>query len=198
MDYKKNVKQGYDQCAKKYLEERGIFKNQKYLDDLVKKLRKGSSILDVGCGAGIPIDKYLIENGFDVTGIDISPEQINLARKNLPKGKFLIKDMSKIDFSMNSFDAIVSFYAIFHIKREDHQNLFNKLFFILKVGGNLLVTMGLSEWEGEEDFHGVKMWWSHYDSKKNLEIIKNAGFKIIYDKIDTSGGEKHLVVLAQK
>jgi len=31
-----------------------------------------------------------------------------------------------------------------------------------------------------------------------LEIIKKAGFKIIYDTIDTSGGEKHLIVFAQK
>ena len=177
------VKQGYDQCAKNYLEERDFFKNQKYLDDLVKKLKKGSNILDIGCGAGIPIDKFLIEKGFNVTGIDISPEQIKLAKKNLPKGKFLTKDMSKIDFPNDSFEAIVSFYAIFHINRKEHQKLFKKLFLILKIGGYLLVTMGPDEWEGVEDFHGVKMWWSHYGSDKSVEIIKNAGFKIIYDKI---------------
>jgi ubiquinone/menaquinone biosynthesis C-methylase UbiE len=198
MDYKKLVKQGYDQCAQNYLDQRDLFKNQKYLEDLIVKLKPESKILDIGCGAGVPIDKFLIENGFDVTGIDISPKQIKLAQKNNPKGNFLVKDMSKINFPKNSFNAIISFYAIFHIKREDHQKLFNKLFSILKPNGYLLVTMGYEEWEGTEDFHKVKMFWSHYGVEKNLEIIKNSGFKIIHNEIDTSGGEKHLVIFAQK
>jgi cyclopropane fatty-acyl-phospholipid synthase-like methyltransferase len=198
MDYKKLVKQGYEQCAQNYLDERDLFKNQKYLEDLIIKLKKGSKILDIGCGAGVPIDKFLIKNDFDVTGIDISPKQIKLAQKNNPKGKFLVKDMSEINFPKNSFDAIISFYAIFHIKREDHQNLFNKLFSILKQNGFLLVTMGYEEWEGTEDFHGTKMFWSQYGVDKNLEIVKNSGFKIIHNEIDTSGGEKHLIIFAQK
>jgi cyclopropane fatty-acyl-phospholipid synthase-like methyltransferase len=198
VDYKKIVKQGYDQCAQNYLDKRNPFKNQKYLKDLVAKLSPKASVLDIGCGAGVPTDKFLIENGFSVTGIDISQEQIKLAQKNNPRGKFTIKDMSEIDYPDNSFDAIISFYAIFHIKREEHQDLFNKLFSILKPKGYLLVTMGSSEWEGMEEFHGVNMFWSHYGSEKSIGIIKKSGFKIIYSTIDTSGGEKHLIVFAQK
>lgn len=198
MDYKKIVKQGYDQCAQKYLNERESFTTQKNIKDLSKKLPKGAEILDIGCGASVPIDKLLIENGFHVTGIDISPEQIKLAKINNPTGKFIVKDMTEIDFPMDSFDAVVSFYAIFHIKREEHQNLFHKIFSFVKPNGYLLVTMGSSEWEGIEEFHGVNMFWSHYGREKNLEIIKNAGFKIIYNVIDTSFGEKHLIVFAEK
>lgn len=59
--------------------------------------------------------------------------------------------------------------------------------------------MGVSDWEGiEKDFYGVKMFWSHYDKDRNIELIKQVGFKIIYDEVDTSGGEKHLVVFAKK
>lgn len=198
MDYKKIVKQGYDQCAQQYLNERESFAIQENIKDLIKKLSDGAEILDIGCGAGIPIDKLLIENGFHVTGIDISPEQIKLAKINNPKGKFMIKDMTEIDFSKNSFDAVVSFYAIFHIKREEHQILFNKIFSFVKPKGYLLVTMGSSEWEGVEEFYGVNMFWSHCGREKNLEIIENAGFKIMGDTVDTSFGEKHLIVFAKK
>ena len=198
MDYKKIVKQGYDKCAQKYFNARDLLKSRNALKNLSKYLNKGAKILDIGCGAGIPIDKFLIEQGFDITGIDISPEQIKLAQKNLPKGKFIVKDMSEIDFPKNSFDAIVSFYAIFHIKREEHQNLFNKLFSILKPNSYLLVIMGESEWEGIEEFHGVNMFWSHYGSEKNIEIIKQAGFKIIDKKIDNYDDKKHSIILAQK
>jgi hypothetical protein len=59
--------------------------------------------------------------------------------------------------------------------------------------------MGSSDWEGmEKDFHGVKMFWSHYGREKNLELIKSAGFNIISEEIDTAGGEKHLIIFAQK
>ena len=69
----------------------------------------------------------------------------------------------------------------------------------MKDDGLLLVTMGSSDWVGtEKDFFGGEMSWSHYDANSNKELIKKAGFKIIFEEIDTSGNEKHLVVLAKK
>jgi len=103
-----------------------------------------------------------------------------------------------MDFAENSLDAVVSFYAIFHIKREMHLALLKRLFSFIKPGGYLLITMGAGEWEGTEPFHGVEMFWSHYGSEKNKEIIQSAGFTILQAEVDTSGGEKHLVVFAQK
>ena len=82
--------------------------------------------MDVGCGSGIPIDEFLLDRGFSVTGMDISEEQINLAKKNLPKGKFSVVEMSDISFPESSLDSIISFYAIFHIPREEHFSLFKK------------------------------------------------------------------------
>jgi len=198
-DKRKLVKTGYNQCAKDYADNRDLFKNQKYLEDLVKELPKGASVLDIGCGSGVPIDKFLFEKGFKVTGVDISEEMIKLARENLPGNDYLVKDMAGIDFPTDSFNAVVSFYAIFHIPREEHLPLLKKLHTFLKTGGYLLITMGSSDWEGtEDDFHGAKMFWSHYDKDKNVELVKQAGFQIIYNIVDTSGGEKHLVVFAHK
>jgi len=193
------VRKGYNQCARDYLDNRGLFKNIKYLDDLISKLHDRAKILDLGCGAGIPVDRYLLEKNFEVIGVDISEEQIFLAKKNLPKGDFFVGDMSKINFPESSFDAVISFYAIFHLPREEHVSVLKNIYSFLKPGGFLLITMGSSDWEGtEKDFHGVKMFWSHYGREKNLELIKSAGFNIITEEIDTSGGEKHLVILATK
>jgi len=200
MDEKRKVvKQGYDVCAVDYSETRDLFKNQKYLEDLARELPVGAKVLDLGCGAGIPIDKFLLEKGYRVTGMDISSEQLNLAKQNLPDGEFIQSDMSEVNFPEDSFDAIVSFYAIFHIPREEHEDLLKKCFALLKKDGHLLVTMGASEWEGtENDFHGAKMFWSHYGKEKNIEMVKRAGFEIVYEVVDESGGEKHLVIFARK
>jgi len=194
----KLVKEGYDKCGRQYLLARNKYKNQKYLDDLINRLSKGDKVLDLGCGGGIPIDRYLVGKDMVVTGVDISGEQIKLARTNVPTANFLQVDMREIDYPENSFQAVVSFYAIFHVPRIEHYSLFKKIYNILEKGGYFLLTLGSSDWEGEEDFYGVKMFWSHYDPEKNLLLLKQSGFEIIYHIFDESEGEKHLVVFCQK
>jgi cyclopropane fatty-acyl-phospholipid synthase-like methyltransferase len=190
------VKKGYNQIASNYLKNRDRFESISYLRRLTKYLKPGAKILDLGCGAGLPVDKFLIDKGFDVIGVDISEEQIRLAKENVPLGKFEVKDIKKLKFKEYEVDVVVSFYTIFHIKRKRHKLLFKKIASFLPKGGMLLVSMGASDWEGIDSFYGVRMFWSHYSQKTNREIIKDAGFEIIFDKIDKSGGEKHQVILA--
>ncbi len=75
---------------------------------------------------GVPIDKFLIQKGHQVIGIYFSKDQIRLARKNLPQCKFVVKDMLKLKNNEYKVDAVISFYAIFHIPREKHFELFQK------------------------------------------------------------------------
>ncbi len=193
------VKKGYNKSAKNYLSQRDQFSNIKYLEKLNKLLKPNSLILDLGCGAGKPIDKWLIIKGHKVIGIDISEKQIELARKNAPQGQFKVKDMSDLQEKEYQVDAVVSFYTIFHIPRETHQNLFKKIASFLQKNGLILVTMGANEWEGkEQDFHGTEMYWSHYGADKNRKIIQNAGFDILLDEIDEGANERHQIVIAKK
>jgi cyclopropane fatty-acyl-phospholipid synthase-like methyltransferase len=194
----KFIKEGYNKIAFDYSSTRDQFKNIKYLEKLNLLLKPNSTILDIGCGSGIPIDKFFIEKGHKVIGIDISEEQIKLAKRNLPEGKFEVQDMTDLKDDSYKVDAVVSFYAIFHIPKEEHKEIFRKINSFLKDDGLLLITMGASEWEGTEDFHGAKIFWSHYGPEKNLEIVKNAGFEVLESVIDTVGGENHQVILAKK
>lgn len=90
------VRRGYNKIAEEYSSQRDQFKNEKYLKQLVALLRQGSSVLDIGCGAGVPVDKYLADEGFKVTGIDISKKQIELAKQNVPVANFNVKDMQQL------------------------------------------------------------------------------------------------------
>jgi cyclopropane fatty-acyl-phospholipid synthase-like methyltransferase len=192
------VRRGYDQVAEPYLDARDQWKSIPYLDRLLARLRPGSRILDVGCGSGIPIDSYLTEKGHEVIGIDISPRQVELASENVPAARFETRDMLDLRQGEFSVDAVVSFYAIFHTPRESHAETLKTLATYLPPGGLVLVTMGAGEWEGEEDFHGAPMWWSHYGADKNKEFIEGAGFRVIYEEIDRSGDERHQIILAEK
>lgn len=199
MNMNQKVKAGYNVAAKNYSSEfRDQFKNEKHLTRLVEVLPPRSTILDVGCGAGKPIDSFLVLKGMKVSGIDISEAQIELAKANVPEANYEVRDMSELQDGEFQVDAIVSFYAIFHTPRENHADLLKKFRSFLKPNGYLLITMGASDWEGKEDnFCGSEMYWSHYGAEKNKELIEEAGFEIVFSEVDTAGGENHLVILAR-
>ena len=192
------VKDGYDKVANIYLANRDRLKSGKYVQQLLKLLPKKSSILDLGCGAGVPVDDILIKAGHFVTGIDISSEQIKLARKKCRGGEFIVRDIQELQQKEFNFDAVVSFYTLFHIPKNDHQQILRTIASYLTIGGIILITMGDREFEGQHALHDIPMWSSQFGTEKNIELVKKAGFKILSNEIDTSGGERHLVILAQK
>jgi 16S rRNA G527 N7-methylase RsmG len=59
----KNMQINYDPIVKEYLATRDRLKSGKYVQQLLKYLPKKSTILDLGCGAGVPVDDILIKAG---------------------------------------------------------------------------------------------------------------------------------------
>lgn len=197
-ELQKIVENGYNKIAEEYMNQRDLFDIQKELKEFMALIPEKGTILDVGCGGGIPVAKKLFENGFQVTGIDISENMLSLAKKNVPEVKFLKMDMKEINFDEKTFDGITSTYAIFHIPRENHKELFKTLHSILKDNGVILVSMGSSKWEEVSEFYDAPMYWSHYKGNKNREIVEQSGFEIIFAEDREHGGETHYWILARK
>ena len=76
------VRRGYDEAAERYATGRHHH-DMAYLRRFTELLRSGAAVLDVGCGSGRPVDRWLVEHGYRVTGLDVSPRQIELARRNV-------------------------------------------------------------------------------------------------------------------
>lgn len=192
------VRDGYDRMANKYLSERDKLKTAKYLYQLMKYLPKNAKILDLGCGAGIPVDDILIKAGHEVTGIDISTQQVKLARKNCPRGDYLVGDIANLKKNEYSVNAIVCFYTLFHLPRTQHKKLLTIMYSFLQKNGMLLMTMGDREFEGRHILHGEEMWSSQYGTKQNTKLVTESGFEILMNEIDNSGGERHQILLVRK
>ena len=192
------VKQGYDKAARDYDANRNQFKSTDLLERLSQKLKKGSTMLDLGCGSGRPVDEWLVKRGYGVIGLDVSEKMIEMAKRYVPEGKYNVKDISRLKPNEYEVDAIVAFYSIFHTPREQQGELYRTLATYLQEGGLLLTVGGNGEWEGIEEFHGVKMFWSQHSPEKNHELVEKAGFKILTDEKSTTGDETHQVILAEK
>jgi ubiquinone/menaquinone biosynthesis C-methylase UbiE len=191
------VKKGYDKIAEEYQADRQAFDHVKELEEFANLLPKNARVLDVGCGAGIPVAKFLVDSGFEVVGIDFSEKMLRLARKNMPQATFTRKDMTILDFADNSFDGLTAFYSIIHVPREKHSLLFKSFSRILKPNGIMLVCMGPDEWEATENYYGTKMFWSQYCPEKSLQLVMDAGFEVTFDKILERGKERHYWILAR-
>ncbi|MFT3894009.1 MAG: class I SAM-dependent methyltransferase [Anaerolineales bacterium] len=203
MDHKETVRVGYNKLADRYLAERTQdSEDVRLLEELVTRLPKGAKVLDAGCGAGIPIARKLSQR-FDVTGVDFSHTQIELARKNVPNATFVCEDMTKLTFPENTFDGIASYYAIIHIPREEHRSLLENFHRMLNPSGLALLCLGatLSVDDPNDEFFGIPMYWSHFGSETYIEMLKDCGFTILWSKLvgdATCEGAAHLFVLAQK
>lgn len=202
MEHKKIVKDGYNVIANQYLEARTKKSaDTSLLDEFIQELPENARVLDAGCGAGVPVSKALCER-FAVTGVDFSEKQIELAKANVPNATFICQDMNKLDFPAGSFDGICSFYAIIHIPREEHRTLLESFYRMLKPNGLTLLCLGAENLldDIEEDFHGQRMYWSHFDADTYETMLKEIGFNILSTKIvpDETYDGKHLFVLAQK
>lgn len=194
----KQVLAAYEQLGKAYLAHRQSLKSDSYVRLLLKQLAKNSLILDVGCGAGVPVDDLLIKAGHEVVGIDLSPGLIKIARKLVPQASYLVGDMQQLKPNEYLVDAVVCLFALFHVPRSDHARLIKTFASFLPINGWLLISMGDRAYEGAHEMYGVASFSSQWDSVENRRIIKAAGLAIEHEEFSSSFGERHQMILAQK
>ena len=70
----------------------------------------GTRLLDIGCGSGYAA-AMAAARGARVTGIDITPALIEIARERVADGEFVIGGMDELPFEDGRFDAAVGFNA---------------------------------------------------------------------------------------
>ena len=176
------------------------------LEELARGLPSGAAVLDLGCGAGVPVTRWLADHGFAVIGVDFSARQLELTRRLVPSASFAKADLTDLDFPPESFDAVVAFYSIIHLPRTEQPALLEGIRRWLKPGGAFLATWALGAWEGEvSDWEGwgAAMRRSHYDEQTNLRMLREARFEVASAEARTGKGtgeneETWLWVLARK
>jgi 2-polyprenyl-3-methyl-5-hydroxy-6-metoxy-1,4-benzoquinol methylase len=170
-DPKSLVARGYDILAHAYLERYGRSRiRDRWLGELIARLPAAARILDIGCGAGVPVARELAAHGFDVIGVDGSA---------VPGADFIRADVTAIDFAASSFDAIAAFYVITHVPREEHASLLRRIAGWLKPDGVFLASLGSADcaaWRGQ--WLGAEMFFSHYDADTYERLLLDAGLTI--------------------
>jgi SAM-dependent methyltransferase len=190
-DPKRIVADGYDRIAERYLAwgATGVREAERdcYTAVLLDALPIGATVLELGCGAGIPTTQRLAER-FAVTGVDISRQQIALARRNVPGATFIHADMTALDVPPATFDAVCAFYAFGHVPREEHAGLLRQIATWLRPGGLFVASFSNEGPAGEieDDWLGTPMYFSGYDAETNARLVREAGFDIVTARPETA------------
>ena len=205
-DYKDLVRRGYDACAQAYTNARAPHLPGE-AHELMARLPDRARVLDIGCGSGKPLTAALAQR-YNVTGIDISAEQIRLARSMNPTVDLMEADIMSVEFERASFDAVVSLYTIFHIPREQHAELFRRIRHWLVPTGYLLASVATHEEAPylEDDFFGVRMYWSNWGLDDYRDMLARVAFDVLsvtttghgYGAIQATDAEAHPLIFAQR
>src|SRR5947208_14115591 len=95
---------------------------------LLAAIPAGSEVLELGCGAGIPVAAEILRNGHTYTGVDISVRQVELAMSHLPDGDFRVGNVLDQAFDAEAFDAVLALYVMTHIPRPQSRPLLVRIF----------------------------------------------------------------------
>jgi SAM-dependent methyltransferase len=167
------VRRIFDELARKPLD-------RQLLDRFAASVRDVGPACDMGCGPG-HVARYLHQQGVVVSGVDLSPAMVELARQLTPGVEFQQGDMLALAAPDGAWAGIAAFYSIIHVPRENLAQALGELRRVLRPGGLLLLafhigedTMHLDEWWGQRvsvDFH-------FFRSDEMAGYLRAAGFEI--------------------
>lgn len=148
-----------------------------WLERLTAHLPKASSILDLGCGGGIPIARYLIERGFRVTGVDASSTMIELWRSRFPDNRALLADMRRLELG-ERFNGIIAWDSFFHLPQDDQRSMFQTFARHATPDSALLFTSGPSRGEAVGTLRGESLYHASLDPEEYESLLAENGFVV--------------------
>lgn len=153
---------------------------------LAARPRREAALLEVGCGSGrITSSIHARDPGLRLTAVDLSAEQIELARARHPGIEFVRGNGEALPFADDSFDFVVFFDFLEHIERP--AQALAEMHRVLKPGGLLHLVCpaeaqsiyGISSWILRRHLKGPTAGHIQQFSRREIEgLVRGAGFRL--------------------
>jgi predicted TPR repeat methyltransferase len=169
----------------------------RWLQAFISAMGPNASVLDLGCGAGVPMAACLIGAGVRITGFDTSPALIALACSRFPDQRWRVGDMRNLALG-ETFDGILAWHSFFHLTPGDQAAMFAVFAAHLKSGGALMFTSGDEEGIALGEFEGEPLYHASLSPQHYRALLAAHGFTVI-DHIASDAETGHATVwLARK
>lgn len=167
-----------------------------WMDRFTALLQPGASILDIGCGSGQPIAKYLIEQGYQVTGVDSSPPLIEKCRARFPRHEWIIADMRTLALH-RTFDALIAWDSFFHLPHEPQRAMFPIFKQHANPGAPLLFTSGTGHGVAMGSYQDEPLYHASLSPAEYRELLAVHGFRVVAHATEDPDCGRHTVWLAE-
>src|SRR5262245_49447663 len=146
-----------------------------FLGEVLARLPRGSSVLELGCGPGPHATE--LSAGRRYLGVDLSWVQLSIARTRTPDATFIVGDFTSLDLRPATFDGIVAFYAFDHVPQDEVGSTFDRIFGWLRPGGWLMTSLPTIAAEDRvEQWLGVPMFFASLALASYERLLRSTGF----------------------
>lgn len=192
-----------------------------FVRDSLCLLPADASVLDIGSGTGKPVSEMIIESGRKHLGIDFSPVMVDIARKQVPNGKFELTNM--LDFAPEmQLTAAFTIFSLFQLSREEISAVVEKWRTWIAPGGYIFIgTMVAEDFSTKPQvldkdglcariidfvFMGERIGISLFTKQGWGKLLQHAGFEIVKTEMSLfepppeaeSEVEPHFYITARK
>jgi SAM-dependent methyltransferase len=187
----------YERHAKNWDADRGrgLFEKP-WLDRFLGLVPPRGSILDLGCGSAEPIARYLIEQGYEVTGADSSPSLIELCKARFPRQRWMVADMRELSLD-EPFNGIIAWDSFFHLSPEDQRPMFARFRRHSSPKAALLFTSGPAGGEAIGEYRGEPLYHGSLEAAEYGQLLEQNGFAIAEHAVEDVACSGHTIWLTQ-
>jgi uncharacterized protein len=145
----------------------------------VVELSDGAPVIEVGCGPG-HIAAFLAEAGADATGLDVTPEMVDQARRRHPGVSYQVGDLRRLmrPTTHDGWGAVVAWYSLIHLAASELPAAIASLARPLRTNGWLVLALHtgdeirtITDWFGQE----IELDFVLHDPAEILAAVERAG-----------------------
>lgn len=174
----KDILATYDRVAHDFARSRDRTLYERRWLDRALGYAPGRSVLDLGCGTGLPIDGYLQDRRCIITGVDGAPAMLEIFERNLPRAQAVEADMRGLDLG-ERFDMILAWDSLFHLTPDDQRAMFETFWAHAQPRTVLLFTTGPNAGEGTGAVAGEQMYRASLSPDEYRGLLASHGFDIV-------------------
>lgn len=173
---------GYEAAADRFMSTRSSRIGERTVREWGRTLAPGSSILDLGCGHGVPISQALIEEGFTVYGVDASSTLIAAFRKRFPDSPTECSPVENSEFFGRTFDGVVAWGLMFLLSADTQAAVIHKVARALSPGGKFLFTAPEQSATWRDALTSRES--ISLGNERYLQILHDAGLVLVGEAVD--------------